>query len=298
MAEQEEKKRRGYWDIVITVILVAVLVQAVNTYFKTKSDKIYNVEIEKARDEVAVLEHDLQQRADEITKLGGNVKDLQDAIQQLEVEKKNLVTKGVYTSKQMGDLKDKVEGYRELLEMKDKEITRLKDVNQQLVTENTTLKTKKNELNAALTQEQQNRQQLESKVAVAQRLKAENIKVLAINSRGKIKESEFKARFINKVRVEFNIADNPIAPIEGKDIMIRIIGPDDNVLFDVAKGGGTFIIDGKEEFFTLKQQILFDNSRQKLSYDYEKGSEYEPGRYVVKLYAGDYQIGEQAFLIK
>ena len=298
MAEQEEKKRRGWWNIVITIMVVAFVVQAVNTYFKTNSDKTYNVEIEKARDEVAVLENDLQQRVVEIKKLGGNIKDLQDAIQQLEVEKKNLVTRGIYTTKQMDALKDKVEGYRELLEMKDKEITKLKDVNQQLLTENTTLKTTKKELNAALNEEQQNRQQLESKVAVAQRLKAENIKVFAINSRGKIKESEFKARFINKVRVEFNIADNPIAPIEGKDIMIRIIGPNDNVLFDVARGGGTFMIDGKEEFFTLKQQILFDNSRQKLTYDYEKGSEYEPGRYVVKLYANDYQIGEQAFLIK
>ena len=298
MNDQAENERKFRWDIIITIFIVAVVVQMVNTLLKTKSDKKFNVEMEQARDTIAILEHDLQQKVTEVSKLGGNVKDLQDAIQQLEEEKKILVTKGEYSTRQMSALRDKVEGFRELLEMKDKEIARLNVINDNLVHENTHLKTTTNELHAALTQEQQNRQQLEGKVEVAQRLKVENIKISAINSKGKIRDKDLKARFINKVRVEFNLADNPIAPIEGKDIMIRIISPDDNVLFDMAKGGGTIMLDGKEEFYTLKQQILFDNSRQKLTYDYEKGSEFEPGRYVVRVYTDDYLMGEQAFLIK
>ena len=297
MAETEEKSHRTR-DIIIAVLIVALCVQAVNTLIKIKSDKTYNAEIEKARDDVAVMQHELQTRADEIKKLGGNISDLNEAIKQLEDEKKSLITKGEFTAKQMTELHDKVDGYRELLVMKDQEIAHLKDVNEKLLTENTNLKTTTNELHAALDQEHQDRQQLESKVAIAERLKAENIKVLAINNKGKIKDSEFKARFIDKIRVEFNIADNPIAPVGGKDIMIRVVGPDENPLFDVEKGGGTFMLNGKEEFYTLKQQILFDNSKQKLTYDYEKGSEYGPGRYTVRIYADDYLMGEQAFLIK
>jgi cell division protein ZapB len=298
MNEQTQASPRKRRDIIIAVLIVALVVQAINLIFKFNTDKKYNAEIEKARDEIAVLENDLQKRVDEISRLGGNVKDLEDAILQLEEEKKNLVTRGEYTARQMDALRDKVEGYRELLVMKDEEIARLKVINEKLVTENADLKTTTNELNAALSQEQQNRQQLESQVEIAGHLKAENIKILAVNSRGKIRDGEFKARFIDKVRVEFNIADNPIAPIEGKDIMIRITDPSDNVLFDVDRGGGTFILDEREEFFTLKQQILFDNSGQKLTYDYVKGSEFEPGRYVVRIYTDDYIMGEQAFLIK
>ena len=295
---ETEKKQRDWKPIIITIIIVVIVMQAVNILFKVSSDKKYNAEIETARDTIAILQNDLKQRAIEIEKLGGNITDLNEAIQQLEEEKKTLVTRGEYNAKQMTSLRDKVEGYRELLVMKDQEIEHLKQMNEQLLTENTTLKTTTNELTAALSQEKQNSEVLQSKVAVAQRLKAENIKVFAVNSRGKIRESEFKARFIDKIRVNFNIGDNPIAPIEGKDIMIRIIGPNDNVLFDVEKGGGTLILDGKEVFFTLKQHILFDNTQQKLLYDYEKGSEFEPGRYVVKIYTDDYEMGEQAFLIK
>lgn len=298
MTEQEQKPRKVRWDIVITVIIAIIAVQVVNTIIKSNSDKKFNLEIENTRDEIAVLERDLQQRADEIQKLGGNIGDLQAAITQLEEEKKTLVTRGEYTAKQMTDLRDRVEGYRELLVMKDEEIAKLKTINEVLVNENIDLKTTTNELNAALSQELQSKEQLQSKVEVAQKLKAENIKILAVNSSGRVRENELKARFINKVRVEFNIAENPIAPIEGKNIMIRIVDPDNNPLFDLARGGGTILIDGREEFTTLGQSILFDNSRQKLTFDYEKGSEFEPGRYVLQIYTDDYLMGEQPFLIK
>ena len=80
--------------------------------------------------------------------------------------------------------------------------------------------------------------------------------------------------------------------------MIRIVGPDDNVLFDVASGSGTFMFDGKEEFYTAKQEILFDNTRQKLAFDYDKGSEYVPGAYHLQVYTDDYLMGEKEFMVK
>ena len=80
--------------------------------------------------------------------------------------------------------------------------------------------------------------------------------------------------------------------------MICVIGPDDNVLFDVASGSGTFMFKGKEEFYTAKQEILFDNTRQKLTFDYDKGSEYAPGAYHLKVYTDDYLMGEKEFMVK
>jgi cell division protein ZapB len=191
-----------------------------------------------------------------------------------------------------------VEGFQELLILKDEEIAQLQTLNTELVEENIELKTEKNELTASLSQEQQSRKQLEEKMEIAARLKAENISIYAINSRGRVREDEFKARFIEKIRVEFNIEENEIAPIEGKDIMIRVVGPDENVLFDVASGSGTFMVNGREEFYTAKQQILFDNTRQKLVFDYDKGSEWQPGQYELQIYTEDYLMGDKAFLVK
>jgi cell division protein ZapB len=70
------------------------------------------------------------------------------------------------------------------------------------------------------------------------------------------------------------------------------------VIFDVAKGSGTFIFNGKEEFYTAQQEILFDNTRQKLFFLYDKGSEYASGNYTVEIYAQDYLIGTTGFVVK
>jgi hypothetical protein len=69
-------------------------------------------------------------------------------------------------------------------------------------------------------------------------------------------------------------------------------------LFDVARGSGTFELDGKETFYTEKQEILFDNTQQQVNFLYEKGSEYLPGRYVMELYTDGYLMGSKSFRVK
>jgi hypothetical protein len=44
------------------------------------------------------------------------------------------------------------------------------------------------------------------------------------------------------LKIEFNIAENNVAPIEGKKIIVRIIDENNQVIFDVARGSGTFIV--------------------------------------------------------
>lgn len=291
-------KKRYRRDIIIAVIVVLVVVQAVNLFIKIRSDKAYNAEIEQTKEEITILEHELTERRDEIEGLGGDVRDLEEAVKQLEEEKENLIQNKKYSENQLARLRNKVDGFQELLILKDQEIEELKTLTTELTEENIELKTEKNELTASLNQEVKSREVLEEKMEIAGQLKAENINIYAINSRGRVKEDDFKARFITKIRVEFNIEENELAPIEGKDIMIRVVGPDNNVLFDVASGSGTFMYNGKEEFYTAKQQILFDNTRQKLIFDYEKGSEWQPGRYELQIFTEDYLMGDKPFVVK
>jgi cell division protein ZapB len=301
MEENEDKtikKKHLRRNVIIAVIAVLVIVQAINMIIKYRADKTHELEMAKARDEITILQHELEERMIEIDSLGGNVEDLELIVAELEEEKANLLDRTMYSERQLVRLQERVDGYQELLIIKDKEIEELKTVNQELVTENQDLKTEQNQLKRTLNQTEQTKLELEEQMEIAGRLKAENIRIFALNSRGKLRENEFKSRFINKLRIDFNIAENNLAPIEGKDIMIRIVGPDDNVLFDVATGSGTFIFRGREEFYTAKQQILFDNTMQKLSFTYDKGSEWATGRYELEVYTEDYLMGEKAFLVK
>ena len=80
--------------------------------------------------------------------------------------------------------------------------------------------------------------------------------------------------------------------------MIRIVDENGQVLFDVNRGSGTFLLNGKEEFYTESQEVLFDNTRQKLSFLYDKGSEYASGTYKLEVYTDDYLMGSSQFVVK
>ena len=140
--------------------------------------------------------------------------------------------------------------------------------------------------------------ELASKVAIASQLKVENVQILAVNERGREREMPAKSKQIDKLKVTFNISENNVAPIEGKDILIRIVDGKGQVIFDVAKGSGTFMYNNKEEFYTANQEILFDNTKQELSFEYTKGSEYESGVYLLEVYTDGYKMGSQQFEVK
>ncbi|HEY0741357.1 MAG TPA: chromosome segregation protein SMC [Chryseosolibacter sp.] len=299
-ATQPRKNNKA--AIIIALMAIIIIIQGIKIYLDTKEKQQVRTELITTEEELATtmqrmneIRAELDQKIAEVAKLGGNVADLERAKAEIENE---LRRNKRATGKEIKALKDRVEGYELLLKTKDEEIEKLKSVNTQLLTENKSLKTQKNQLGDSINRLSQTKEDLASKVAIASQLKAENIKILAVNDRGKERESPFKNRQVGKLKIEFNIAENNVAPIEGKKIMIRIIDENNQVLFDVARGSGTFLIDGREEFYTASQDILFDNTKQKLTYLYEKGSEYASGTYRLEVYTDNYFMGSGQFVVK
>jgi len=288
--------------IIISLLLIIIIIQGVKWYLdsqeiKQKDEKIASTEQELATtmQRLSDIKKELDDKIAEVQKLGGDVADLQKAKTEIENQLKR---KTLATGKLIKELKDKVEGYELLLKTKDEEIEKLKSVNKELLTENKSLKTEKNQLGDSINRLSETKEELATKVAIASQLKVENVKIVAVNDRGKERDSPFKNRQLDKLKVEFNIAENNVAPVEGKKILIRIIDENGQVLFDVARGSGTFIFNGKEEFYTASQEILFDNTKQKLSFLYEKGSEYASGNYTLEVYTDDYKMGSGQFAVK
>jgi cell division protein ZapB len=58
------------------------------------------------------------------------------------------------------------------------------------------------------------------------------------------------------------------------------------------------MLNGKEEFYTAAQEILFDNTGQKLIFTYDKGSEYTAGTYQVEIFTDGYLMGTTQFEVK
>lgn len=298
MAEQSGKKNKSKRALVIAFVSILVIVNGIKLYLDHEEKKELNNELAMQEVELDSINMELDLRIEEIRKLGGDVEELTRAKEDLEEQKEWLETNREANRKLIQRLAAKVDGYEELLVIKDEEIEKLKSLNQELLTENTELKTEKTQLSRSIRQLNQNQEQLEEKIAIASRLEAENISLVAINSRGKEREAPFRSRQIDQLKVEFNIAKNDVAPIEGKNIMIRILDSNGQVLFDVARGSGTFMIDGKEEFYTANQEILFDNTGQLITFVYDKGSSYESGEYTMEIYTEGYLMGSTKFVVK
>lgn len=289
-------------NILILVLIILVIISGIKLY-RDSQDK------EQQLEEILILSEDnsdlnmrldsmtfqLDLRIKEIENLGGEVDSLVAIKDQL-IQERNSDRKR--TTAEIANLNRKIDGYSVLLKEKDNEIVQLRSVNEQLYTENKDLKTVKAEIEEEVVKLNMKQQELEEKVNIAATLKAENIVVAAVNSRGRERTDEFRNRHLEKLKVSFSLGDNKVAQPGTKDIYVQVISPNNQVIFDVAKGSGTFNIDGREEFYTAKQDILFDNSQQQLTYFYEKGSDYNSGVYTVRIYADGMAIGSQTFEVR
>jgi hypothetical protein len=295
-------KKNNKATVIIALMAIVIIIQGIKIYLDSQEKQEVATQLTTTEQELAStmqrlteIKFELDDKIAEVQKLGGDVSDLQIAKTEIENELKR--TKRA-TGKEIKALKDRVEGYELLLKNKDEEIAKLQVVNKELLTENKTLKTQKNVLGDSINRLSKTKEDLATKVAIASQLKAENIKIVALNDRGKERDSPFKSKQVAKLKVDFNIAENTVAPIEGKKIMIRVIDENGQVIFDVARGSGTFIYNGKEEFYTASQEILYDNTKQKLTFVYDKGSEYASGTYALEIYTDDYMMGRGEFVVK
>ena len=306
MAENEPKKQNNKKYLLFGIIVILAIINIVNFYLDYKDNKEKeqvisnkNEELMETYAKLETISKELEDKIGEIKELGGNVDSLVVIQKQLEQDKIQLKKSRNIATRKYEEIKDKLEGYEELLQQQDERIAKLEEVNKVLLEENTVLKTEKNKLSDSISNLSQTRNVLEEKVAMASVLKAENINVVAVSDKGKEKDGgEYKAKQLDKLTVSFNLAENKVAKIEGKEILLSIVDPNGSVLYDVANGSGTFIYDGKEQFYTAKQDILFDNTQQLIKFIYAKGSEYEKGKYDVNIYAEGYKIGSSTFVVK
>ena len=291
-----DRKKVFYWVLAILILILCFFIY-LSIRLGNENER-QAIELSSTILQLDSISGELDQRILTIKELGGEVDTLLKVKEQLEEEKKQLLTSQKYQQSLITTLRGKVDGYQELLLMKDEEITELRAMNDQLLSENNELKVEKQELNQSIRQISQEKSQLQDQVAFASRLKAEGLTVYAVNESGRERASEFRNRHINQLKIAFTVSENKVAPIEGKTLKIRVVAPDGNVLFDVTRGSGTFMFEGREMFFTLEQEILYDKKSQLVTLYYDKGSEFSEGNHQVEVYTDDYLMGTGTFIVK
>lgn len=300
----DPKKDQGK-NIIIIVLILLVIISGIKLYTDyidrtKKSEEILflsneNNELNKRLDSVS---YQLELRIQEIEKLGGDISALEQIREQLTTERTRARQR---STSEIAALNTRINEYNSMITEKDQEILELRAMNQQLFSENQDLRTTQAEIEEEVAQLNIQKEDLQAKVNVASMLRAENITISVINSRGKERietTKDFKNRQIERLKVSFNLADNKVAEEGPRNIYIQIIDSNGQPIFDVAKGSGTFMLEGAEEFYTVKQDIIFDNNQQELSFYYEKGSDYLSGDHELRIFVDNYRVGSKIFSVK
>ena len=316
MQQEQKNKQSIAWVMVVVLGLATAMFGYLFTTQKTELTQQQALVVEKAR-EMAMTKTKLDSistvldlKIAEIEKLGGDVAELTKVKEQLEKDKLAFSrSKKVETGKYLAKIKE----YEQFLAEKDEVIAQLRAENEHLVASNDSLHThvgsltsererlvqRQAELTDSVTTFTAANKELSEKVSLAAALKAQNLKVLTVNSRGKVKDKdEYKAKNVDKIKLTFNLPENALTAQEPKDIFVRVLDPDGAVVADDATGSGEFEINGAASKFTTRESVAYQNNNQKVEMLYDNANKFRPGKYNVELYAEGYKIGGGNFVIK
>ena len=273
------------------------------------------MELANTRTKLDSITVQLDAQIAEVQKLGGDVTELQKAKVELEQDKKDLQKK---SASELTGVKakyeDKIRNYESLLTSKETELVKLREentalasTNENLSSENSNLKTQTQGLSKSVDEAKAQNEEvaaknkvLAEKVTKAAALRAEYVKVLGINEKGKeSEEKKYKAKKLAKIKVVFQLAKNDLTEQERKTVFIRVLDPDGSTIFDSATGSGNFTYNGQELAYTTRGDVNYDNENLYVEMIYNRGgTAYREGKYVVELYAEGFKIGTGGFEVK
>ncbi len=276
------------------------------------------MELANTRTKLDSISRELDSQIAEVQKLGGDITELQKAKTELEADKVELTKSNSRNAGEASSIRAKYEGkiknYESLLASKEQELVKLREENaalasqnQNLASENSSLKGETKglaqsaeEAKAQKEEEVAKNKVLAEKVTKAAALRAEYVKVIGINDRGKeSEEKRYRAKKLAKIKVVFQLAKNDLTEQERKTVFIRVLGPDGSTIFDAATGSGNFTFNGQELAYTTRGDLNYDNENLYIEMVYNRGgTPYREGNYVVELYAEGFKIGTGGFEVK
>lgn len=307
------KSKKG---IIIAVIFLMLIANGIFIYFQvTKNDALLNekdmtieqqkAEMEKTKAELEVAITELEAKKADLARLGADTMRIYNELVRVKANMRNTAKgdnyKGAYLKLKadLADMKSMVSQYESEIKKLKNQVDTLNRYNGRLKEQLSAAQIAQNNANAVKNIAKAEVKEAEKIIKGASGLKAENIQTFTLSAKGKEKEGgEYKIKDIDLMRVSFILPENKLAKTEGKEVILRIIEPDGGALFDLATGGGSFLFNGKEIFYTQKQDILYDKKSQQVTFDYKKGNPYKPGSYNIEVYAEGSKIGEHSFNVQ
>lgn len=223
------------------------------------------------------LDSSMHARQAEMRKLQHRIKTILDD--------KNATAQELKTAQELiAQLTDKTKEYETHIAELEKQNTELTNKNQVLVHEVDSTTTQ----NVALKK-------------VASVLHTSNLRMVPVHKRKNGKEKEtVKAKKVNALKILFDIDENKIAESGKKQMYVRIVGPDGNVLSSAANASGTLTTNAGSpvNYSLMKEVTLAQNEVVKdVDIDWMQDNDYKRGNYTIEIYNDGYKVGNGRIML-
>jgi hypothetical protein len=292
ITEPQNKSRKGTW---IYLSIIALLLGA-NIYLFIQKGNVNQQKVLAA----AQIQHldsskfHLQEeynaslaRLDELT---GKNADLAKLIKQKESELtrtqnriQEILANNHATQQEIEEARSLVKQLKDKISKYEMQILTLKKQNQKLIIERDSV------INT--------HEVLQEKVNLAKVLHASNIRLTPLDLRksGRKERETSKAKRVDLLRITFDIDENRIAENGSKELYIRIINPEGELLSNAALGSGSFNkADGQPSSYSVSKDVMLQTEQpvKDIYVDWQQSANYNKGDYTVEVYHQGYLIGK------
>ncbi|MBP5717247.1 MAG: hypothetical protein J6W69_09030 [Bacteroidales bacterium] len=196
-------------------------------------------------------------------------------------------------ARKIASLKKELATVRSVLRYYVAQVDSLNTINEQLMAENKEVRQQMTKVSHANANLQQQNKQLAEKVDIAAHLTAMGLKASAQNKRDK-KTSSLKntVRFV----VDFTIGANVTAQTGDKELYVRILKPNEELLTNAKSG--QFDYDGTKVGFSMRKSIEYTGEELPVTMYWTRNETLDPGRYTFEVYADGKLIGSTTVVME
>jgi len=301
----ENKQSNDNLKKILIASIILLLITNVTTlylYMDTDDELVTTteelVDTKSARDDLDQLLNEAKQQLGEFK--GKNAK-LDELIEQKNAElqakaeqiEKLLRNKRI-TSAELKNALDELGKLRYYVEKYQKEIEKLSTENEYLKKQNKDINDSLDKAKEANEDLQMQNIKLGNKVSLGKKLTFSSMEIMAIHQGWPRREvSTNRARRVDLIKVAFTLEENFLADLGEKDFYLRIIGPEGSTLSSESNGGGMFKYQGSEYLYTMVHTLDFDNSRQSITFYYDRGTDWNEGKYTAELWVEGFKVAEE-----
>jgi len=297
---EESSVKRDTTKIYFFILAIAALL-ATNVYFYTKyqasEEQAYGISTEMAyiQDEIDRIEAEVNRLSSENLTLSQSLKVSEDSVRFLiaslreKLNQQNLTRMDLIAAQQEIDhLREEVVRYKD-------ELALITYQNSQLLSENEHLQREVSEKEAQLGELHRENLGLTDQIRSAAVLKLSNINVMGIRERkGNREDVDDKSRRVDRFRIVFTLADNPLIEPGEIDIYMRVIDPNGNLK---TKENQTFELSGNPMQYTEKSLINFTNQGESYTTEWVDPLGFKKGTYTIVLYTDNSTMGRGSIVL-